>query len=313
VNLRQTARDAVRAEVRDRAMDLFATRGFEETTVDDSVRAVGISARSFFRYFPTKEDVALGEGERWGEQVVQALAQQPDDADPWQAMRDAMQFLVDNATADPERALRDMRVIVSAPSRARAQHGKAPAVGANAHTGSRTARRRRQKTRRLRAQVLVHGSIMCLDVAFAEWVAGDGRTSLNDLLDRAFNELRQNRPATSRRVAAPERAPSSDGSLPLWGDQRQRRAAPSRPERSHRNEARAIRRRIRELPPPRTESGSAQWPRCGEPWLGVDPVSPRAPITSPTRGHVRVAARPCWSTSITGDDAGIPPRSTAGQ
>jgi hypothetical protein len=31
---------------------------------------------------------------------------------------------------------------------------------------------------------------MCLDVAFAESVATDSRTSLNDLLDTAFNELR---------------------------------------------------------------------------------------------------------------------------
>jgi hypothetical protein len=31
---------------------------------------------------------------------------------------------------------------------------------------------------------------MCLDVAIAEWVATDGKTSLNDLLDTAFNELR---------------------------------------------------------------------------------------------------------------------------
>jgi hypothetical protein len=31
---------------------------------------------------------------------------------------------------------------------------------------------------------------MCLDVAFAEWVANNGRTSLNDRLDAAFNELR---------------------------------------------------------------------------------------------------------------------------
>jgi hypothetical protein len=31
---------------------------------------------------------------------------------------------------------------------------------------------------------------MCLDVAFAEWVARDGWAPLNDLLDTAFNELR---------------------------------------------------------------------------------------------------------------------------
>jgi hypothetical protein len=35
-----------------------------------------------------------------------------------------------------------------------------------------------------------HGSIRCLDVAFEEPVANDGRTSLDDRLDAAFNELR---------------------------------------------------------------------------------------------------------------------------
>jgi AcrR family transcriptional regulator len=190
LNLRQTARDAVRAEVQDRAMDLFAERGFEETTVDDIVRAVGISARSFFRYFPTKEDVATGDVERWGQQLVHALAQQPEDADPWQAMRDAMQFFVDGATADPQRVLRDMRVIMSAPS-LRARHTEKHLQWARMLTPAAEQRvGGDRKTRRLRAQVLVHGSIMCLDVAVAEWVASDGKTSLNNLLDTAFNELR---------------------------------------------------------------------------------------------------------------------------
>jgi hypothetical protein len=39
-------------------------------------------------------------------------------------------------------------------------------------------------------EVLVHGSIMCLDVAIAEWVASDGKPSLADLLDAAFTEVR---------------------------------------------------------------------------------------------------------------------------
>lgn len=190
LNLRQTARDAVRAEVRDRAMELFAQRGFDATTVDDIVSAVGISARSFFRYFPTKEDVALGDGERWGAQLVEALAQQPADTDPWQAMRNAMQSLIEDDKTEPERVLRDMRVIMNAPS-LRSRNAEKHLqwarmllpVAEQLLGGDR-------KTRRLRAQVLVHGSITCLDVAFAEWVAVDGATPLDDLLDAAFDALR---------------------------------------------------------------------------------------------------------------------------
>ncbi|WP_281290367.1 TetR/AcrR family transcriptional regulator [Pseudonocardia cypriaca] len=37
-------------------MRLFRTRGYEETTVDDIAAAAGVGRRTFFRYFPSKED-----------------------------------------------------------------------------------------------------------------------------------------------------------------------------------------------------------------------------------------------------------------
>ena len=86
------------------------------------------------------EDVALGEGQRWCEQVVQELARQPKDANPWHAMRDAMQ-VIDGATADSDRALRDMRVIISAPS-LRARNAEKHLEWARMLTPGPTARRR---------------------------------------------------------------------------------------------------------------------------------------------------------------------------
>ena len=47
----------VRDAIQDAAIDLFAEKGFDETTVDDIALAAGVSRRSFFRYFSSKSDL----------------------------------------------------------------------------------------------------------------------------------------------------------------------------------------------------------------------------------------------------------------
>ncbi|MGW0611517.1 TetR family transcriptional regulator [Streptomyces sp. NPDC002788] len=46
------------------AFQLFLERGYEQTTVDDIVALAGVGRRSFFRYFPSKEDVVFPDHER---------------------------------------------------------------------------------------------------------------------------------------------------------------------------------------------------------------------------------------------------------
>ena len=50
-----------RAELEQVAFDLFDRQGFERTTIDDIAGAAGIGRRTFFRYFPSKNDVAWGD------------------------------------------------------------------------------------------------------------------------------------------------------------------------------------------------------------------------------------------------------------
>ena len=50
-----------RAELERVALDLFATRGFDETTVDDIAAAAGIGRRTFFRYYASKNDAVWGD------------------------------------------------------------------------------------------------------------------------------------------------------------------------------------------------------------------------------------------------------------
>jgi AcrR family transcriptional regulator len=86
-SLRERTRLAVRQQLLDAALALFVERGYEETTVDQIAAAAGMSKRSFFRYFGSKEDVILGRYERLGEEFVEALRARPLNEPLWTSLR----------------------------------------------------------------------------------------------------------------------------------------------------------------------------------------------------------------------------------
>ena len=61
------------------ALELFARQGYDETTVDDIAAAVGISRRTFFRYFESKPDVVWGEFDAELVRLRDRLAEAPAD------------------------------------------------------------------------------------------------------------------------------------------------------------------------------------------------------------------------------------------
>ena len=50
-----------RGELSDLGIELFASKGFDETSIDDIAQAAGIARRTFFRYFPSKNAVPWGD------------------------------------------------------------------------------------------------------------------------------------------------------------------------------------------------------------------------------------------------------------
>ena len=86
--LRERKKARTRASLREHALRLFREQGYHETTVEQIAAAAEVSPSTFFRYFPTKEDVVLQDD--MDIRLVEAFANQPPDLAPIPAIRAAL-------------------------------------------------------------------------------------------------------------------------------------------------------------------------------------------------------------------------------
>ncbi|WEH38744.1 TetR family transcriptional regulator [Streptomyces sp. AM 2-1-1] len=108
------------------AFELFVEKGFERTTVDDIVARAGVGRRSFFRYFPSKEDVVFPDHESCLAETTAflAAAEEAQDAkgasgtagaDPVGTVCDAARIVLGMYAAKPEFSVRRYRLTREVP------------------------------------------------------------------------------------------------------------------------------------------------------------------------------------------------------
>jgi AcrR family transcriptional regulator len=108
--LRERKKAKTRAAIRQEAMRLFREQGYESTTVEQIAEAAEVSPSTFFRYFPTKEDVVLQDD--YDDLIVEAFRAQPPELTPLQAMRAAIREVIGHLTP-LEQAWEDERLRLS--------------------------------------------------------------------------------------------------------------------------------------------------------------------------------------------------------
>lgn len=183
------SRQAAYAEITSVAMRLFLEQGFEQTTIDQIVATAGVSRRSFFRYFGTKEDIVLGDLTSQGVLVQEALEAVPHSVGAWEALREAMNA-VKALEIDPGATLKISKMMYGTPSlRSRSiekhlhwQSLLVPNIRSRLGTETDLADPS--------ADAIVASAIVCLDVAGELWTRTDGTSSLVDLYDRAVSAVR---------------------------------------------------------------------------------------------------------------------------
>ena len=76
-SLQERKQELVRNEIFNAAWRLFGQHGYEDTTVADIAAAAGVSRRTFFRYFSSKEDVLIETTDDFAEAMLAAMAARP--------------------------------------------------------------------------------------------------------------------------------------------------------------------------------------------------------------------------------------------
>lgn len=109
VGLRQRKKQRTREALIEAAVALFCANGYDATTVDQIAEAVEVSPRTFFRYFNSKQDIALSLADAQITAMLTAFEAQPAGVPVLTAMRQAVVEVVRAAAASaPHDRMRDL-------------------------------------------------------------------------------------------------------------------------------------------------------------------------------------------------------------
>jgi AcrR family transcriptional regulator len=101
--LRERKKQKTRDTIIKVALELFAERGYEETTIAEIADAAEVSPRTIFAYFPSKEDIVFCQLPEAQARLGQALRERPDGATALDVLRD---FIAASLSSDPNTVLR---------------------------------------------------------------------------------------------------------------------------------------------------------------------------------------------------------------
>ncbi|SCL28854.1 DNA-binding transcriptional regulator, AcrR family [Micromonospora pallida] len=172
--------------LRQQALRLFRARGYEATTVEEIAAAAKVSDRTFFRYFTNKEAVLLNDN--YEPALRAALEQLPTDRHPLETVlllvRSALGVIQDD---DPDELFDRARLTLLTPALRSAlmddviRNERRLAVAISRATGLAP------DTFSVRSAAAA--CVGAIRVAYEQWVAEEGRTSLLDLMEEALRPL----------------------------------------------------------------------------------------------------------------------------
>jgi mycofactocin system transcriptional regulator len=168
------------------ALELFAERGFDATTVDDVAEAAGIGRRTFFRYFASKNDVVWGDFEGALTQLRAQLDAVPAEVPLMEGLRAAV--LAFNQLPEGAEHQHRVRMAMVLHTPALQAHSTLRYAGWRAVVAEHAAARLGLDVGAFAPQLLAHQVLASCVAAYEQWLARPG-SDLQELLDEALAHL----------------------------------------------------------------------------------------------------------------------------
>jgi AcrR family transcriptional regulator len=167
------------------AMELYAERGYEQTTVADIAERAGVTARTFFRYFPDKREVLFAGSDALAEQLAAAIDAAPANEAPLTAVAAALGVVARFIGTDRAHSLSRQAILVENPGLQERELTKLASWSRVLAGGLR-----RRGVGDTAATLAAETGVAVFRVAFERWLSGPARRSLATTLRMSFDELR---------------------------------------------------------------------------------------------------------------------------
>jgi AcrR family transcriptional regulator len=179
---RANKKAATRARIRSAALELFERDGYEAATVERIADAAGVTHTTFFRYFPTKEDVALSDD--YDPLIAELIRARPASESDSEKIRAAFVGGLQAIEGEfRDGLLSQLRLVLVTPAlQARLWEQQTQTLqlllGALGHDS-------------FESRAVASALIAAASTAILAWAEGGGRQSLPELVDRAFAAVRE--------------------------------------------------------------------------------------------------------------------------
>jgi AcrR family transcriptional regulator len=166
------------------ALELYADRGFESTTVAEIAKRAGLTERTYFRHFPDKREVLFGSAAELHEALVSAIADAPDALAPIDAVAAGLEA-VPAVLPDRETARRRQEIIAANPELHERELIKFASLSAAVADALRE-----RGVKDPAASLTAETGMAIFRVAFDRWVEASNRRDLAELIRESIDQLK---------------------------------------------------------------------------------------------------------------------------